>query len=81
MSYVKVKDNKGLVRDTSTKAVLNTNRAEYQRYLERKQAVENKEQLFLKQCEELNNMQKQVQELKEMLTAFMNLQKDNKCQQ
>lgn len=81
MNYVKVKDGDGLVRDMNTKAILNTNKADYQKYLERKQAIENKNNQFLKQSEDINNMKKDVQELKEMLTAFMNLQKDNKCQQ
>ena len=49
MSYVKVKDGNGLVRDMNTKAILNTNKAEYQKYLDRKQAIENKNNQFLKQ--------------------------------
>jgi hypothetical protein len=81
MSYVKVKDGNGLVRDMNTKAILNTNKDEYQKYIERKRVIENKNNEFLKQSEDINNMKKDVQELKEMLTAFMNLQKDNKCQQ
>jgi hypothetical protein len=81
MNYVKVKDGDGLVRDMNTKAVLNTNKADYQKYLERKRFIENKNNEFFKQSEDINNMKKDVQELKEMLTAFMNLQKDNKCHQ
>ena len=37
MSYIKVKNNNHLYRDTESNCIINTNRSEYEQYLARKQ--------------------------------------------
>lgn len=65
--FVKVKDNDGLVRDTFTGAIINTNTGEYQNYLNARERALAKEQEIARHTEEINNIKGDLSEIKEML--------------
>ena len=58
----------GLVKDTSTGLVINTNRTEYQNYLLQKDRI--KKSMSLE--EEINNLKKEMQEVKHALQSIIN---------
>jgi hypothetical protein len=72
--YLQVEGHTGLVRDTSTGAILNTNRTEYENYLKQKEAVE-KRLLESKQIsqhtEDINNIKTEISEIKQMLLLLI----------
>ena len=72
--YLKVEGHAGLVRDTRTGAILNTNKTEYENYLRQKEAVE-KRTLESKQIsqhtEEINNIKTELSEIKQMLLLLL----------
>ena len=69
--YIKVEGNTGLVRDADTMAILNTNRADYDNYIRRKETLlSDKEQIAI-QAAEINNIKQDLSEIKQMLTALL----------
>jgi len=66
-TFVKVKDNDGLVRDTLTGAIINTNAGEYQNYLNARDRAIAREHEIARHTEEINNIQSDLSEIKEML--------------
>ena len=74
MNYLKVKGYDGLVRDTSNGAIINTNRAEYDRYMKLKKVAEQRNlQLdqISKQSEDINNLKNELQEIKTMILQLL----------
>lgn len=61
---VKVKDNEDLVRDTQTKAVLNTDLTSLQAYKQRRDALRKKDT-------ELESLKNEVSELKQMVQNLL----------
>lgn len=73
-NYLKVKGYDGLVRDVSTGAIVNTNTAEYNRYIKQKNAALEQRNEILQQKEEINNIRKEVSEIKDLLTRLLEKQ-------
>jgi hypothetical protein len=74
MNYLKVKGHDGLVRDISNGAIINTNNAEYERYMKQKKAAqERKSQLdqVSKHTEDINNLKNELQEIKSMILQLL----------
>lgn len=69
--YIKVEGNTGLVRDADTMAILNTNRADYDNYMRRKQSLLSDKEQIANQAEEINNIKQDLSEIKQMLTALL----------
>lgn len=70
--FYKVKDHSGLVRDSSTNAILNTNSIEYNNHLT---ALRNKEQEKQKMEEletQVNDIKNDIGELKQILLKIIN---------
>lgn len=65
--YIKVKDENGLVRDESTKAILNIDNTGLQAYKERKR----KEANLSKVIEEQEQIKSDIQEIKTLLKQLM----------
>jgi len=65
--YLKVQGNDSLVRDTSSKAIINTNVKEYQNYVE-------KRNMMAKQKQEIDSLKKDMSEIKEMLATLIGKQ-------
>jgi hypothetical protein len=72
MNYSKVEGHKNLVRDNYTKAILNTNKTEYQNYIALKNQ-KNKEYKRIQDMEEdLANIKNDLDEIKQMLRGLSN---------
>ena len=72
MSYIKVKDNENLVRDSKSNCIINTNKSEYDEYLARrksKQSEKNKVENLEKDMDTLKN---ELSEIKSLLKEIIN---------
>jgi hypothetical protein len=65
--FLKVEGNDSLVRDVSSKAIINTNSKEYQNYVE-------KRNMMAKQKQEIDSLKKDMSEIKEMLATLIGKQ-------
>ena len=72
MQFLKVQGHNGLVRDLSSGAIINTNRAEYDEYMERVRLAEEKDQLISQHTDEINNMKNELREIKDLLLQLVN---------
>lgn len=72
MQYLKVQGHNGLVRDTSSGAIINTNRTEYEEYMQRVRLAEEKDQLISQHTNEINNMKNELREIKDLLIRLVN---------
>jgi hypothetical protein len=74
MTYLKVKGHDGLVRDMSNGAIINTSKAEYDRYMKQKKAAEQRTlQLdeVSKHSEDINNLKNELHEIKSMILQLL----------
>lgn len=71
MQYLKVEGHNGLVRDTSTGAIINTNRTEYEEYMARKRLAEQREIEISKHSEDINILKNEMQEIKSILLQLL----------
>jgi hypothetical protein len=69
--YLKVSGHENLVRDISSKAVINTSMVEYEEYMARRRAKEQEKELITKQTEEINNLKSEISEIKQLLTELL----------
>lgn len=69
---VKIEGKDGLVRDISTRAIINTNRSEYQNYINRRDAALSKQRQFEEHSEEINNIKTELSDIKQMLLLLIN---------
>lgn len=69
--FLKVEGHNGLVRDTSTGAILNTNKSEYEEYMARKKQAEQREQEISKHSEDINILKSELQDIKSMLLEIL----------
>jgi predicted transcriptional regulator len=65
MSHIKVEEDKTLVRDSTTGAILNTDREALQNYRRRKSILDG-------QQKRIDNLENTVAELKELLNTIIN---------
>ena len=65
--YYKVEGNDSLIRDGSSKAIINTNAKEYQNYVD-------KRNMMAKQKQEIDSLKKDMSEIKEMLATLIGKQ-------
>jgi hypothetical protein len=69
--YIGIKDNQGLVRDTYSMGVVNTNKNALNDYLKRHQAALVKLAEERRKEQELNNLRKEVDELKQLVRQIL----------
>lgn len=74
MDIINIKNHPDLVRDMESKAVLNTNRGEYENYLIRRQKKQEQQRLLENQEALINTLKNEVDELKSLVQML--LQKD-----
>jgi len=70
MSYVKVKDHDGLVRDTNTGAVLNINSIEIQAARERKALRQKKKEEEQQLRQTVDDLKDEISEIKSMISMI-----------
>jgi len=74
--FLKVEGNDSLVRDTSTMAIVNTNKSEYENYIRQKKIVGERKAEIQRQTEEINSIKSELSEVKTLLmTLLANSQK------
>ena len=75
--YVPIKDKKEFVRDTSNKAILNTNMEELKTYYaERDLAIrKNEEKLMMEQ--KVNKLEEDITDIKQMLRELVQMRNPN----
>ena len=69
---VKIDGKDGLVRDISTRAIINTNVSEYQNYINRRDAALNNQKQIEEHTEDINNIKTELSEIKQMLLMLIN---------
>lgn len=71
MKYLKVAGHAGLVRDTSTGAILNTNKSEYEEYIARQRQAEVREAEISKHTEDILNIKNELHDIKSLLLQIL----------
>lgn len=69
--YLKVAGHDGLVRDVSTKAIVNTNRADYERYMNQRDAALKRQQQLDQHELDINSIKSDIAEIKQLLLAVL----------
>ena len=68
MARLKVEGHAGLVRDNISKAVINTNKADYKEYMRRAKARETQRDSLTDAIKEINSLKKELFEIKKLIT-------------
>ena len=72
MAYLKVVGEDSLVRDSSTKAIINTSNKDYELYLARKTVSKSQKLEIERQAKELESVKDDLSEIKQMLSLLIN---------
>ena len=67
MARLKVQGHMGLVRDSISKAVINTNKADYQEYMRRAKSREMQRDSLTDAIKEINSLKQELFEIKKLL--------------
>lgn len=67
MARLKVQGHVGLVRDSISKAVINTNKADYQEYMRRAKSREMQRDSLTDAIKEINSLKQELFEIKKLL--------------
>lgn len=74
-TLVKIENSDGLVRDLSSGAIINTNRTEYENYLQRKNASEKLKSQLEQNSDDIQQLKTDMSEIKHLLVALINKEK------
>jgi hypothetical protein len=69
--FVKIQNKEGLIRDLSSGAVINTNRTEYENYLQRRNAEKDLKDQIKNNSDKIEKIESDVTEIKEMLAMLI----------
>jgi hypothetical protein len=69
---LKIEGKDGLVRDMSSGAILNTNRTDYENYMNRKSLQEAQKLKETEREQEINMLKSEITEIKQMLVSLLN---------
>ena len=72
MSYIKVKNNNHLYRDTESNCIINTNKSEYEQYLARKQQKQSEVNKVDNLERDVSTLRNEITEIKDMLRSLVN---------
>jgi hypothetical protein len=75
MSIVAIKDHQKLVRDTGSKAVLNTDKAGLQEYYAKREVLKKEQQEKIETKERLAKIESEMQDIKNLLIEIAALRK------
>jgi hypothetical protein len=70
--YIKVDGKDGLVRDMSTRAIINTNKSDYQNYLNRVAGIKENQRQIEEHSQDINNIKTELSDIKQMLLMLIN---------
>jgi archaellum component FlaC len=69
--FVNIQNKEGLIRDLSSGAVINTNRTEYENYLQKRNATKELNQQIKQNSDKIEKIESDVTEIKEMLAMLI----------
>ena len=69
--FVKIQNKDGLLRDLSSGAVINTNRTDYENYLQRKTASKELQQQNKQNSDKIEKIESDLDEIKQMLIMLI----------
>lgn len=72
MNYLKIEGNPSLIKDNSSKAILNTNEFEYKNYILSKSQKDSDMKKINKMEEELSSLKEDILEIKSLLVNILN---------
>ena len=72
MDFVKVKDHQNLMRDHTSKAILNDNQSDYDKNIPLRKAAEKAKKSELTMKEDLDNLKGEINEIKSLLKELVN---------
>ena len=72
MSYIKVKDNENLVRDSKSNCIINTNKSEYDEYLARRKSKQNEKNKVENLEKDMDTLKNELGEIKSLLKEILN---------
>ena len=72
MSYIKVKNNNHLYRDTESNCIINTNKSEYEQYLARKQQKQSEVNKVDNLERDISTLRNEITEIKDLLRSLVN---------
>ena len=72
MSYIKVKNNNHLYRDTESNCIINTNKSEYEQYLARKQQKQSEVNKVDNLERDISTLRNEITEIKDRLRSLVN---------
>ena len=70
--FVKIENADGLVRDLSSGAVINTNRAEYENYLQKRKASSELKEQIKQNADKITKIESDMSEIKQLLITLIN---------
>ena len=68
---LKVEGHTHLVRDVNSNAIINTNKSEYQLYMQRVKVREKQSDKLRSAVKEINNLKSELREIKSLLTKVL----------
>jgi hypothetical protein len=74
MNFLKVQGNDSLVRDTSSRAIINNNKSEYDNYVRQRSVVSAQKNEILRQADELKIIKDEFAEIKQLILSLINKQ-------
>ena len=72
MSYIKVKNNNHLVRNTESNCIINTNKAEYEEYLTRRKLKKSEKNKVDNLERDISTLRNEITEIKDLLRSLVN---------
>lgn len=71
MDYIKVAGHDGLVRDRATGAIVNTNRADFDAYIARRDVAQRRQEQIDRHEEDITSMRSDISDIKQMLQILL----------
>jgi len=68
---IKVEGHTHLIRDVNSNAIINTNKSEYQLYMQRVKVREKQSDQLRGAVKEINNLKKDIREIKELIKEIV----------
>ena len=72
MSYIKVKNNNHLVRNSESNCIINTNKAEYEEYLARRKLKKGEKNKVDNLERDVSTLRDEITEIKDLLRSLVN---------
>lgn len=68
---IKVEGYQDLVRDEYSSAIVNTNKSDYEKYMQRRKAMKKNNDKIRDACREINNLKQELYEIKDLIKKLV----------